>query len=60
MNDDRFSDDRIWTAQIEFPFPNEVPFAGSVGFNVPEIADVAFRRVRPAVVFMHRIKMSAS
>jgi len=59
MHDHRFSDDRIWAAQIQFPFPNEVPFAGSVDFNVAEIADVALGRVRPAMMLMHRIKMPA-
>ena len=60
MNDDRFSDDRFRAAEFELSLPIKMPFAGSVGFNVPEIADVAFGRVRPAVVFMHRIKMPAS
>jgi len=58
MYDHRFSDDRIRTAQIQFRFPNEVPFAGSVDFNIAEIADVAHGRVRPAMMLMHRIKMS--
>ncbi len=59
MHHHRSSNDGIWTAQIQFAFPNEVPLAGSVDFDVPEIADVAFSRVRPAVVLMHRIKMRA-
>jgi len=59
MHDHRFSDDRIWAAQIQFPFPNEVSLAGSVDFNVAEIADVTLGRVRSAMMFMHRIKMPA-
>ncbi len=59
MHDHRFSDDRIWAAQIQFPFPNEEPLAGSVNFNVAEIADMTLGRVRPAMMLMHRIKMPA-
>src|SRR5947209_6681904 len=59
MDDYRFSNDRIWTAQIEFPFPLEVPLAGSVSFNIAEIADVTLRPRRPVVVLMRRIEMRA-
>jgi len=59
MHDHRFSDDRIWAAQIQFPFPNKVPLAGSVDFNVAEIADVTLGRVWAAMMLMHRIKMPA-
>ena len=59
MHDYRFSNDRIWTAQIEFPFPLEVPLAGSISFNIAEIADVTLRPRRPVVVLMRRIEMRA-
>ena len=59
MHDYRFSNDRIWAAQIEFPFPLEVPLAGSISFNIAEIADVTRRPRRPVVVLMHRIEMRA-
>ncbi len=59
MHDYRFSNDRIWTARIEFPFPFEVPVAGSISFNIAEIADVTLRPRRPIVVLMRRIEMRA-
>jgi len=59
MHDYRFSNDRIWTAQIEFPFPLEVPLAGSISFNIAEIAGVTLRPRRPVVVLMRRIEMRA-
>jgi len=59
MHDYRFSNDRIWAAQIEFPFPLEVPLAGSISFNIAEIADVTRHPRRPVVVLMRRIEMPA-
>jgi len=59
MHDHRFSNDRIWTAQIKFPFPLEVPLAGSISFNIAEIAGVPLRPRRPVVVLMRRIEMRA-
>jgi len=59
MHDYRFSNDRIWTAQIEFPFPLQVPLAGSISFNIAEIAGVTRRPRRPVVVLMRRIEMPA-
>ncbi len=56
MHDYRFSNDRIWTAQIESPFPLEVPLAGSISFNIAEIADVTLRPRRPVVVLMRRMR----
>src|SRR4029453_11942382 len=49
--------DRIWTAQIKFPFPLEMPLAGSISFNIAEIAGVPLRPRRPVVVLMRRIEM---
>ena len=59
MYDYRFSNDRIWTAQIEFALPLEVPLAGSISFNIAEIARVTLRPRRPVVVLMRRIEMRA-
>src|SRR5437899_12796748 len=59
MHDYRFSNDRIWTAQIEFALPLEVPLAGSISFNIAEIARVTLRPRRPVVVLMRRIEMRA-
>jgi len=57
MHDYGFSNDRIWTAQIEFPFPLDVSFAGSISFNIAEIAGVTLRSRRPVVMLMRRIEM---
>ena len=59
MHDYRFSNDRIWTAQIEFALPLEVRLAGSISFNIAEIARVTLRPRRPVVVLMRRIEMRA-
>ena len=59
MHDYRFSNDRIWAAQIEFPFPLEVPLAGSISFNIAEIAGMTLRPRWPIVVLMLRIEMRA-
>src|SRR6266481_9738526 len=59
MHDYRFSNDRIWTAQIEFALPLEVPLAGSISLNIAEIARVTLRPRRPVVVLMRRIEMRA-
>src|SRR5438552_8572990 len=59
MHDYRFSNDRIWAAQIEFPFPLEVPPAGSSSFNIAGIAGMTLRPRWPIVVLMLRIEMRA-
>jgi hypothetical protein len=59
MHDYRFSNDRIWTAQIEFPYPLEVPLAGSVNFDIAEIPGVTLRPRRPVVMLMRWIEMRA-
>src|SRR5438477_5400456 len=59
MHDYRFSNDRIWAAQIEFPFRLEVPLSGTISFNIAEIAGMTLRPRWPVVVLMHRIEMRA-
>ena len=60
MDDDGFADDRIFAAEIQFSFPNQMPFAGSIYFNIAEIAGVTFGAGRPVVVLVRRIEMRAS
>ena len=59
MNHDGFADDRIRTAQTQFSHPTEMRFAGSIGFNVPEIAFVTIGGVWPTVLVLRRIEMRA-
>ena len=59
MNDHGFADDRIFAAQIQFSFPNQMPFARTIGFDVAEITGVTLRPRRPVVVLMRRVEMGA-
>src|SRR5205085_8184841 len=59
VNDDRFADDRIRTAQAQLAFPIEVRFAGSVGLDVAKVALVTFGARSSAMFVLHRIEMSA-
>src|SRR5712691_2744752 len=59
VNDDRLANDRIRAAQAHLPFPIEVRLAGSIRFDIAEIARVTISRHRSAVMSMRRIKMGA-
>ena len=59
MNDDGLADDRICTAQIQFPFPIEMRLAGCIGLNVPEIAFVTLSCHRTAMLVLRRIEVPA-
>ena len=60
VNDDRLAHNRIWAAQFQvFFFQFKVDLARSISFYIPEITDVSFRGVGPAMVTMGRIEMGA-
>src|ERR1041385_2099492 len=59
VNHHRFADDRIRSAQTQFPFPIEMRFAGSIGLNVPEIALMVHGCHWPTVMLICRIEMRA-
>jgi hypothetical protein len=60
VNDDGSPDDRIFAAEFQLAFPLQMSLAGSISFNIAEIAGVTLRSGRPVVVLMCRIKMAAS
>ena len=59
MNDDRFSNDRFFTAEFDLSLPIQMRFARCVGGDIAEITSMMFGRVRPAVMLVGWIEMSA-
>ena len=59
MNDDGLADDGVRTAQTQFPFPIEMRLAGSIGFNVPEIAFVTLGAGGATVFVLRWIEVRA-
>ena len=60
MNNDGPANDRIFPGETQFAFPIQVRLAGSIGFDVAEVAGVMIEVHRPTVMLLSGIEMGAS